>query len=278
MMEYALGVGYQILPGLKVGAAWRIMHVSGSVNSVSPTYAGNTLAAITSVRFSNLSDTKYNGFRLGAQYDGDNWGLGLVVRTGVSFNLSGNLNGTNQTAAGTQTELPAGTGTIANTFPVEGTLGGYYDFMDKTLRVIAEYAYANYSKDVQLDLTGTLGPVNLSNTPIVQHWRDLNMGKLGFEYRGLEKTVLRAGYAIVNAVTPSAWALPTFSSPGMGHTFTLGAGHTFLGDHLDLDGALEYSFAGGTVAAADIPTGSTTLPGDYSTHAYGVHLGATYRF
>lgn len=284
MVEYSVGLGYRITPGLKVGASWRILHVGGNVESFVPTYAGSTLAALAAVRYNNLSATQYNGFRFGAQYDGDNWGAGAVVRTAVSFTANADLSGTLQTAGSTtQTSLTGTNGTLTNSFPVEGTLGAYYDLMNKTLRVIGEYAYANYSANTQLGLTGTLtggpAPVDLSNSPLPQHWKDLHMGRLGFEYRGLEKTMLRAGYAIASDVTPKGYARATFSSPGLGHTITLGAGHSFLEDHLDFDGALEYSFASGSVGAGDVPTGvTTTLPGDYSTHAYGLHLGATYRF
>jgi long-subunit fatty acid transport protein len=161
---------------------------------------------------------------------------------------------------------------------VEATLGGYYD-ASKDLRLIAEYTYANYAKNKQLDLTGTVGATNLATTPITQNWKDLHVGRVAAEYRGWGESVLRAGYALVGQVTPKEYAAPTFSSPGTGHTITVGGGHSYLNKSLDLDLAFEYSFASGTVAASDIPAGNTTTrAGDYSSHALAGHVGMTYRF
>jgi long-chain fatty acid transport protein len=257
MMEYSLGLGYQIVPGLKLGAAWRILHASGLVSL--PTRLGET------IHFDNLAQTKYNGFRAGAQYDGSSWGLGFSMRSNVDFTLSGDLSA--QSAANTTTSF--GTGTISNSFPFAASLGGYVDLMGKQLRLIGEYTYANYSKNQQVDLTGNVG-LDLASTPIIQHWKDLNMGRVGAEYRGWGDWVARAGYALVGEVTPNADALPTFSSPGIGHTY--------LQNHLDVDLAVDYSFASGTVDRAETDLTLYRHTGDYSSRAMAGHIGATYRF
>jgi long-subunit fatty acid transport protein len=269
LMEYSLGVAYKVLPGFKLGAAWRILHATGKLSLPKAALGG-------AIHMDNLAATKYNGFRFGGQYEGDNWGMGLTIRTGIDFTLSGDLS--LQTGASTSTSY--GTGTAANSFPVEATLGGYYD-ASKDLRLIAEYTYANYAKNKQLDFTGSLlgGAVNLANSPIKQEWKDLHVGRVAAEYRGWGESVLRAGYALVGQVTPKEYAAPTFSSPGTGHTITVGGGHSYLNKSLDLDLAFEYSFASGSVATSDIPAGNTTTKaGDYSSHALAGHIGATYRF
>jgi hypothetical protein len=279
LMEYSLGVGYKIMPGLKVGATWRILHATADI---ALPVVGTGPTTLSGVNLSNMSATKYDGFRFGAQYEGDNWGVGVNVRTAVNFTLSGDLSGTTEVQAN-HAQLPwtnPTAATASNSFPVEGTLGGYFD-ASKDLRLMAEYTYANYAKNKEIALTGsaTVGGATKTLSNIDQNWKDLHVGRVAAEYRGWAESVLRAGYAMVSQVTPKEYALPTFSSPGMGHTITVGGGHSYLNKSLDLDLAFEYSFASGTVAASDIPaTNTKTKAGDYSSHALAGHVGMTYRF
>jgi hypothetical protein len=291
VIEYSIGAGYEVLPGFKVGASWRITHVTGSFSTPVVTYAGSTPAALAALTVNGLSGSSYNGFRFGAQYDADSWGVGAMVRTGITFTLDGSVSGSLQSAAAPSTIAPisAAPATASNSLPVEGTVGGYVDLADKTFRVIGEYSYINYQEDQNLVLGGTFqipggGSSNLSNIP--ENWHDLHVGRIGFEYRGFQDSVLRAGYALTGQVTSNAYARTTFSSPGLGHSVTLGYGRTFLDKKLDIDVAVEGSTASGNVSAADISTatgvapvpGLTTQPGNFSTWAAAAHLGATYRF
>jgi hypothetical protein len=62
----------------------------------------------------------------------------------------------------------------------------------------------------------------------------------------------------------------------MGNTVTVGAGTSILNKSLDLDAAVEHSWASGTTTAADQgPLYYSS--GDYSSSDWALHLGATYR-
>lgn len=274
VIEYSLGAAYEIVPGLKIGAAWRIVQVGAKV--VIP---GVTGPALTEVTLDNLSKTRYNGFRLGAQYDGNGWGVGAQFRSAVEFTLDGTASGRMQ-IAGTPNiiNIPSSPVTAQNTFPTQISVGSYVDLFDKTARAILEYQYTNYSVNRSLQLQGTLGGRPLAGLSLVQDWQDLHVGRLGVEYGGIKDVTLRAGYALTGQVTPKSQARPTFTAPGIAHTMTLGAGTSMLQRSLDLDLAVEYSTGSATVTAADVGAGSQTPTGDYKTAAVGIHAGATYRF
>src|SRR5262249_36196484 len=82
VLEYSIGAGYEILDGLRIGGAWRIMHVGATLQSASLSRVaalGNAVA-LTTARLENLTDTAYNGWRVGIQYapKSNKWGLGAT--------------------------------------------------------------------------------------------------------------------------------------------------------------------------------------------------------
>jgi hypothetical protein len=110
--------------------------------------------------------------------------------------------------------------------------------------------------------------------PIPLNWHDLYILRLGSEFSLDSNTVLRAGYALISAVTNKDSARATFSSPGIGHSLTLGAGSRF--GNLDANAALDYSFASGTGTGNSLVKG--LFPGDYRSHSYTAHLGVAYNY
>jgi long-subunit fatty acid transport protein len=282
LIEYSIGLAYQVAPRFKVGAAWRVLDVSGRFETPVLVNAA-TMAAIA---LNDLNQTRFNGLRFGAQYDGPGWGLGTTLRTSVSFQLQGRSSGQLETALlpGTLIPLNGGPVTVSNNFPLQITFGGYADLVPSVLRLYAEYGFTRYTENRQLGLTGTLqgpapiGAIDLSTRSIDQSWDDQHVGRFALQYRVTETTALRAGYAFTSAVTPKARAKATFASPGAGHGIAVGAGHSMLNGMLDVDVAADYSFASGVVAAADVPAGSDTRPGDYGSSAFALHGGVTYRF
>ncbi|MDH7568919.1 MAG: outer membrane protein transport protein, partial [Armatimonadota bacterium] len=125
-----------------------------------------------------------------------------------------------------------------------------------------------------LDVTGNLGPTSLNTAgDIVQNWRDMNNLRLGMEYTGAGPWTLRAGYVYTTQVIPSDHARATFSVPGLGHTFTVGASRP-LRPGLDLNLALEYSNARGS--GLNMADGITSA--HFESRAFGVHTGIGYRF
>jgi long-subunit fatty acid transport protein len=260
IIEYALGVAVSPVENLRIGATWRILHVTGNLSStLFPTGAA---AAPANVSVDDFSGTRYNGFKLGAQWDNSErkWGLGASWRTPVTFTVNGTQTTRLSGALGGGTTTTNGV-PVTNTFPSQISLGGYYHFTPGFTGFL-DYAWTQYAVDKAI-VVGT--------TAIAQGWHNMHNVRVGGEWMMTEHTALRAGYGWTSQVTPDDIARATFSSPGHGNTVTVGAGTNSGG--LELSGALEYSWASGTGTGN---TAAATLPGEFSTKAYAVHLGVGY--
>jgi long-chain fatty acid transport protein len=274
--EFSLGTAYEVMPGLRLGAAWRIVHVAADLGSVAT--AGG---ALLGVEFNGLSATEYGGFRVGAQYapPGSAWGVGATWRSAVDFaaktNSSGKVETLGNVGSADPADLTGSETTVAATFPMQIGLGGYYDFSPKKFRFLAEYVWTEYRVDQKLDYTGSVTlPASLGGTTVplsdtTLDWSNLFNVRAGFEYGLSELSELRWGYVYTSQVTPANRASALFAAPGPGHSLTLGAGTLVCDGKLGLDGALEYSWDAGT------PEGATT---EVKVTAMAAHLGATYRF
>ena len=265
IVEYALGVGYTVMPGLKLGAAIRMVNVAGDFWSVSG--AGtNTQAWI------KLSDLKKSelGYKLGAQYEGTGWGVGLSYRLATDFTAEGTLAARLQGAGGYSDLAVANNGaaTLASTLPQQVVIGGYYDVMSD-LRLLGQVDWTEYSKNQRLVYTGTFATTNLANSPTYLGWSNQSVYRLGGEYSGWSFAKIRAGYAYTTQVTNSSFASPTLAAPGTANTFTLGLGKSF-GEGIEANLAVESSKTTGTGA------GLTT--GDFATAGTIAHLGFNYSF
>ncbi len=284
IVEYAAGAGYKLMPGLKIGASFRVINVKGELFGVSGTgLSGGQI----STQLSGLSKTS-TGYKLGAQYDGSGWGAGVSYRGATNFTASGTLAARLQTKTGginggggavsTQdlTVGNSGAATLASTLPQQLVVGGYYDVMND-LRVLAQYDWTEYSKCQQLSYTGTftlpalLGgtTTDLSTKPTTLQWSNQGVYRLGAEYGGWSWAKIRAGYALTTAVTNTGFASPTLAAPGTANTFTAGLGKA-INANMDANAAFEYSKTTGT------GTGVTT--GDFAVSGVIAHLGVNYRF
>lgn len=283
VIEASLGAGYEVMDGLRLGASWRVAFVSAELATAS---LSQTTTALTAIAISDISATRWNGFKLGAQYAPRDagWGIGADWRTEIGFTGKGTVSASTVVPAvglTTPVALTAGDAYVSSVFPQQLSLGGFYDFVPKSFRGFLQYTFTEYTKAKTLAIQGSVrAPAALggATTPIpgvAQNWKNQSNLRVAGEYMLNEGLALRGGYVLTTAVTPLGAARPTFSSPGIGNTFSLGAGASVM-PTLRVDGALEYSFASGTVTAADIPAGSTTLPGEYKSNAYVAHLGVTY--
>lgn len=255
VVEFALGGGYELLDGLRLGAAWRLSMVKARLATVSGT---------SNLDIDNLSTTSASGARLGVQYGprGSSWGLGAHWRTQVPFTATGTATSKSLTSGAT---INLGDGSATNVFPHQVSVGGFYDVTPKTWRLVAEWTWTEYLRDDFLEINIATG-----RTGITQNWQNQSNYRLGSEYM-LGDWALRGGYVLTTQVVPKDKARPTFSSPGLGHTIALGAGTKFMGGMLGVNAALEYSFAGGTVDPND-----GGIAGDYTSSAMVAHVGVTY--
>jgi long-chain fatty acid transport protein len=269
--EISVGTGYEIMDGLKVGAAYRILMANMDLQ-----YGGLSGTNLVQFNLNGLTGTRYNGFRLGVQYAPKNegYGFGIEWRNTVDFTLktsssSAHVGALNGAAVATFT---GGEASVSNKMPQNISVGGFYDLMPGRWRVLAEYTFTEYSLNKIVDVTGIAGAVRYSS--IEQNWKNMSNVRLGTEYKGFEDWALRAGYVWTSQVTPKSDASTLFSAPGSGNTVIIGAGKPIM-QGLTLDGAFEYSWANGNVTAADNPATNTKL-GDYNTKAYAAYLSLNY--
>jgi long-subunit fatty acid transport protein len=261
--EASLGAGYEIIPGLRFGAAWRVTMVDADFSTVS----GSAAVAVANVHVRDIKKTRWNGFRLGTQYEAPDksWGLGASYRSEVKFNAKGAGTQDTQLASGAASVTTLGDTYAASLFPQQLNVGGYTKAA-QSLKVSLEYSFTNYSKNDAIVFSGGL------NTRIVQDWKNQHIGRVGFEYTGMNMP-LRLGYAYTSQVTPTDRARSTFASPGKGHAIAVGSGLSLMQD-LDVDFAGEYAFSKGTGQNYT----EVAAPAEFKARAYVAHLSAKYHF
>lgn len=278
--EAALGLGYEVAPGLKIGAAWRVIMVNAAFASSS--IAGGNLL---NLKIDDLKDTRFNAFKVGAQYMSPEktWGIGTQFRSPVKFIAKGEGSGFAETLAPGVGILTTGGGKVdvANEFPLQFVLGGFSKVSSNT-KIALEYSFTNYSKNEKVDLSGTLSggtapapfnPFSLNTRDIPQNWKNMHVGRIGYECTG-HAMPIRAGYALTTQTTPKDRARATFSSPGLGHSITAGSGLNFS-ENAEFNFAGEYSFASGKgTNAAD----GVAVEKEFKSNAWVAHLGVAYKF
>jgi hypothetical protein len=266
--EAAIGAGYEVMPGLRFGLSWRVVMVDANFSTV----VTNGTTVLRESDIENIKATRWNAFKLGAQYEEPNhrWGLGAAFRSSVDFTASGDSSLKQETSAPATNYTTTDTGKsfVSNTFPYQINFGGWTRATE-LVRVGYEYNYTHYNSNQALVIqNGVTGAAT-----ITQNWKNMHVVRLGMEYTGMAMPI-RAGYAYTSAVTPTDRARSTFASPGSGHALAVGTG-LILANNMDLDGALEYSFAGGTGKNV---SGEVTSDSDFKSHAYAAHISGKYHF
>ncbi|RYG53886.1 hypothetical protein EON80_32260, partial [bacterium] len=154
LTELALGLGYEVLPGLRVGAAWRVLNVGGDFF-----FAGN--GAYTKIE--DIKDTQLGGFKVGAQYQAPEktWGVGITFRNGVTFDADMKRSVV-AGAGGVAVPGTAADGKITSTFPWQASLGGNYSISD-AWHVHGEFTHTDYNHNSRISYTGALAaPIPLN--------------------------------------------------------------------------------------------------------------------
>jgi long-subunit fatty acid transport protein len=277
ILEATFGTAYELLPGLKLGAAWRTSWLQGNLSlpTVVDRVAGNTTASdgLLALDLTELSAKRYNGFRLGAQYapEDQDWGVGASWRTPVDFLATGSGSGRFESELGGTVKDLTGGGQGAEltlSLPSRIALGGSYRLRPQSLLLVVDAIWTEYARDRSLGIRGTL-PTGVPAQEVALNWRNIWSFRFGAEYSGIERWRLRAGYLVSTQGTPNDTARATGVAPGVAQGFALGAGLELL-NSLSLDGCLEYSGSSG-------PGEAPALLGDYSSTAFAVHLGTTLR-
>ncbi len=270
-IEYSAGLGYEVMPGLRLGAAVRYTQVKTALTSASQSGSGGA-TTVSEAEITDLTDAQFGGYRLGANYTGSNWGLGVNYRSAVDFSAEGSATIRYEVAAaaGTINDVAAFDATVASTLPAQLSVGGHYN-LSESLRLAAEYVWTNYKAVDTLDISGGTAPFALSDLTL--NFSDQTNVRLGASYAMNPEWTFRAGYVYTSQVTPASLARPTLTPPGVAHSVTAGAGYA-LSANMDLNLAGEYATASGT------GTGNTTAQtkaGDFEATGYMIHTGITYR-
>jgi long-chain fatty acid transport protein len=275
--ELSLGTGYEVIPGLKLGAAYRIVFVKASLNDVFAASSG----ALTSFQFDGLSATGWNGFKVGAQWEPKDspFGFGVTYRNRVNFTATTSNASITAAAPGgagglstSGTNLGGSNGVVGVNLPFRIDSAAHYKFNPAWTGFLG-YTFTNLAQDQYIaeEISGATGGTQTSTIPL--GWHNQHNIRAAVEYTGIQDWALRGGYVWTNQVTPAANALPILAAPGVGHSIAVGAGHKIM-DNLTADAAFEYDRDSGSVAASDNPA-SRTGTGDYSAKDYVVHLSAT---
>ena len=280
VVEAGLALAYKINKNWSVGGTYRLTYAYADIDIMSKTEIDAGIAKLpigVKVGYNKMSGIDSFGMRLGAMYrsDDNRFGWGLNYRSEVDMKAKGDYSG--NTGAG---KIPGydyeGKVTAKTALPMQISTGVDYLVSDNW-RLFGEATYTNYKKVNKIEFDSdskVLVPVLNTN------WKNQMNYRFAAEYYGLGDWTLRGGYVYTTAVVPEEYAAPTFSTPGVAHTYILGAGTSFLNDTLLFDVAAEYNRAknknvkGGGHLAGSSPAAS----GRYDTEAFAVHATLRYKF
>lgn len=282
--EYSVGVGYQVMPGLKIGAAWRGSKVTGELasgKSTSVPSIGGTL--YTYFDNAQLSSDLIHSWRLGVQYAPEkNWGIGLDYRSAVYFTAKGFTQATYRVVGGVYNGLNGNISTdnittATSSIPQQLSFGGFCE-ISPVWKAYAGLDWTQYSQNQAINLGGWYkNPLTSARTQlpdIQQQQNDQYSWRIAGEYMGFNWPV-RFGYVYQNRSENPEVARGTLWAPGVNQALVVGTGHQVI-ENLKVDLGVEYSWASATVSSTT-QSGDTNL-GDYTTTAYALHTGLTYNF
>ena len=209
--------------------------------------------------------------------DDDRFGWGLNYRSDIGVEADGKASYSNGLGKGGYENKDA---TVETALPTQISTGiDYKVATDWTL--YGEVTYSKYSSIEQIKFIGDDLEVEQINTT----WDDQYNFRVATEYTGIDGWALRAGYIYTVSVVPEEYASPTFSTPAGAHTFTVGAGTSFMNDKLILDMAAEYNRArnddvkgGSDLTGTPDDQGSLAYTGKYDTKAWALHASLRYMF
>ena len=272
IIETGMALAYQVNNNWSVGGTYRLTYATADINMLSTGPIAGIIGG--KVGYNDMSGWNKFGVRLGAMYrsDDNRWGWGINYRSDVSVEADGKASYGNGIGGGYN-----GVDATAETaLPTQISSGVDYSLNDDWT-LFGEVTWTKYSSIENIKFEGDGLAVSQINT----HWNDQYNFRLATEYTGIDGWALRAGYVYTTAVVPEEYAAPTFSTPADAHTFTMGAGTTFMDGRMAFDMAAEYNrvknddVKGGGVVT---DTGSKSHPGRYDSKAWAMHASVRYMF
>jgi long-subunit fatty acid transport protein len=263
--EISIGTGYEILPGLKIGIAWRGVLAQSTL--ALPNIVASAPAQSSDTTFSGLSQFSAAAYKVGMQWALDpTWNIGADYRSNVNFDhMSGSFS---TTALANGSIVDTGSGSVNTAFPSQLSVGVSHAFT-KSFKALLQYDWTNYQKIDAIRLT-TVGPATgTTYSQVPTGWSNMSDGRVGFEYVTDSDWALRAGFEYASSVVPIGLANPIFTAPGSENSYSAGVGKKFTAA-LRADVALDYVHSSGSGQAGN--------PGMFSDSELSLHTGATMAF
>ncbi|MGE3610964.1 MAG: OmpP1/FadL family transporter [Bacteriovoracaceae bacterium] len=286
LLEFGAGAGYELMPGLSVGGAWRPTYLSLSNKFAAPIDANNDLnpEALLVPELKNLSDLILGGFRIGAQYlpQDSKWGFGVGFRSENNFNAKGKSKGKFELANNNNVSSIQGGDVRAHAkIPMQVNLGVHYDFKS-TWRGMFQYDYTRNERVKALTLSGDdLVATGVGNIPISTFsaplgWQNQHTFRYGTQWKANEIWTLRAGYVHASQVVKKNRTSPVGIPPAPERSIIAGAGRQIklFKQDMQFDFALEHVTSRGTGRHSK----AGSLDGTYTLESTQVYFALSYRY
>ena len=268
-IEFAPSLAYEILPGLRLGVAWRAAMVEFTrYKSSTDSTPGQTDVKNTSLDMP-MTGWNFEGFRVGLQYSNGPIDAGLVFRNKTRAVVSAD----NVTAEG----LPFTKATYQFILPAKFG-GGIQWHATQDLRLALDVEYALNSENWSTNLAGH-GVFDGKDdaVPNVAQWKDSITARVGGGYR-IGDIELRLGYTYDSQASNSSYPSAFGTPPGPTMVFTGGVGYN-ISKNLDMSIAGAYRTGSGTTPDS-LPAGCPFCgkPGNYEISLFGAYLDLRWRF
>lgn len=285
VLEYALGVGYEVADSFRVGGSFRIVHTTAELRDFGYSELATGVSGVLATNMHDLKGTS-TSFRFGGQYAPQDkpFGVGVEVRLPVDMKLEGKLSSQLQTNVSALESLEDVNMTLKDKLPLEVAVGGHFD-VTQTYRMYLQYDFRHTkaNKSAQIiaahKVPASLGGAGMIPIPnMAKNWNDSHIVRLGNEFKMSPELDLRLGLCYESRIVSKADASPFFSAPGNGYSVATGGGLK-ISDTIKVNGTIEYA-----IVARDINAGQlnkVTLPtrdGSYKTQAYSLVLGTEILF
>lgn len=263
VMEVAIPFAYELSDQFSVGAGLRLGFTMMSADM--PVDPGTGPMRVEE----DINGFGFPGASLGIKYKPlEQLSFAAVYRSKLTMDLSGDGTAT-APMMGEQRLAIESEWSTPHTFAV----GAAFAPLPRQLLITTDVRYSLLDEAVN-DLTMAIELTAIPNaqmeSTIPLQWKDSLSWMTGVEYRVEHWLPLRAGYGLTTSATPEDHAAALVPSPGLIHSFHLGAGLQLDELELDLGGAYG-------MGSADVTRTVNGPEGTYSTNYFLIALSATYR-
>jgi len=279
-IDVAPTLAVELVPGLRLGAAWRYASVSFDRVRAHP----DTTAGVPSNVDLSMKGTNAEGFRVGLQYSVPLRFAGRLPSGDLSFGAvyRHRTDTTVSADTGRMLNLDAKGITYGFTLPSKFGVGVQYKGIDR-LRLAADVEYTLQSQNDTTVMSGVpyLGAITLpkQDVPNISKWKDSLTLRAGAAY-GIGDSEIRLGYILDGRASNPRFVSAFGTPPADTQSFTAGVGYK-ISKALDVSLAAAYRSGKASVTEADVKDNGCAFcgkQGDYELELLGGYLDVCYRF